>query len=66
MDRQMHGTKETAVTEEQGMKVNSDKTVDSAPKHQGLPTAIAPAAAGLFNQMDPRLEALVKRQLELD
>jgi len=55
-----------AVTEEEGMKVNSDKTVDSAPKHQGRPAAIASAAAGLSNQMDPRLEVMVKCTLDLD
>jgi len=60
------GTKERAVTEEEGMKVNSGKTVDSTPKHQGRPAAIVPAAAALSNQMDPCLEAMVKRTLDLD
>jgi len=51
--------------EEEGAKVNSDKTFDSAPKHQGLPTAITPAAAGLSNQVDPPLAAMVKRTLDM-
>jgi len=48
------------------MEVNSDKTVDSAPKHQGHPTTIAPATAGLSIPSDPRMEAKVKRTLDLD
>jgi len=59
-------TEETPVTEKEAMEVNSDKTVDSTPKHQGYPTTITPATAGLSIPSDPRMEAMVKRTLDLD
>jgi len=50
------------------MKVNSDKTVNSTPKHVGHPDAVTirPATAGLSQPSDPRMEAMVKRTLDLD
>ena len=59
-------TEETPVTEKEAMEVNSDKTVDSTPKHQGYPTTITPATAGLSIPSDPRMDAMVKRTLDLD
>jgi len=56
--------------QQQGMPWQGDAVggvaFDYAPKHQGRPVAIVPAIAGLSNQMNPRLEALVKCQIQLD